>query len=250
MTVVENRRLALVTGAGRGIGRAVALGLGKRGFNIAVNYNTSAAAAEELCRELSALGVEARAFRADVSNAESVAALFRAIEDSMGTVQVLVNNAGITRDNLLMRMKADEWNDVIAANLNSAFYCTKEAIRGMMKARWGRIVCIASIVGLIGNAGQANYSATKAGIIGFAKSVAREYAAKGVTVNVVAPGFIETDMTSVLKENVRSAMLEQIPAGRMGSPEDVAGAVAFFASDESEYLTGQVLAVDGGMTMC
>ena len=250
MTVVENRRLALVTGAGRGIGRAIALELGKRGFNIAVNYNTSAAAAEELCGELSALGAEARAFKADVSNAESVSSLFRTLEDSMGTVQVLVNNAGITRDNLLMRMKTDEWNDVIAANLNSAFYCTKEAIRGMMKARWGRIVCIASIVGLIGNAGQANYSATKAGLIGFAKSVAREYAAKGVTVNVVAPGFIETDMTSVLKENVRSAMLEQIPAGRMGSPEDVARAVAFFASDESEYLTGQVLAVDGGMTMC
>ena len=250
MTVVENRRLALVTGAGRGIGRAIALELGKRGFNVAVNYNNSAAAAEDLCGELTLLGVDARAFRADVSDAESVTNLFRAIEDSMGTVQVLVNNAGITRDNLLMRMKPDEWNDVIAANLNSAFYCTKEAIRGMMKARWGRIVCIASIVGLIGNAGQANYSATKAGLIGFAKSVAREYAAKGVTVNVVAPGFIETDMTSVLKENVRSAMLDQIPAGRMGNPEDVAKAVAFFASDESEYLTGQVLAVDGGMTMC
>lgn len=250
MTVVENRRLALVTGAGRGIGRAIALELGKRGFNLAVNYNSSAAAAEDLCGELAALGVDARAFKADVSIAESVTGLFKAIEDSMGTVQVLVNNAGITRDNLLMRMKPDEWNDVIAANLNSAFYCTKEAIRGMMKARWGRIVCIASVVGLIGNAGQANYSASKAGLIGFAKSVAREYAAKGVTVNVVAPGFIETDMTGVLKENVRSAMLEQIPAGRMGTPEDVAKAVAFFASDESEYLTGQVLAIDGGMTMC
>jgi 3-oxoacyl-[acyl-carrier protein] reductase len=168
----------------------------------------------------------------------------------MGTVQVLVNNAGITRDNLLMRMKETEWTDVVAANLNSAFYCTKEAIRGMVRNRWGRVVCIASVVGLIGNAGQANYSATKAGLVGFAKSVAREYAAKGVTVNVVAPGFIETDMTSVLKENVRSAMLQQIPAGRMGSPEDVAKGVAFFVSDESEYVTGQVLAVDGGMTMC
>ena len=168
----------------------------------------------------------------------------------MGTVQVLVNNAGITRDNLLMRMKSEEWSDVIAANLNSVFYCTKEAIRGMVKARWGRIINIASVVGLIGNAGQANYSATKAGIIGFTKSVAREYAAKGVTANAVAPGFIETDMTSVLKETVRSAMLEQIPIGRMGDPEDVAKAVAFFASEESKYLTGQVLAVDGGMTMC
>ncbi|MDR1623216.1 MAG: 3-oxoacyl-[acyl-carrier-protein] reductase [Synergistaceae bacterium] len=244
------RRLALVTGGGRGIGRVIALKLGERGFDVAVNYNNSAAGAEELCRELSAREILARAFKADVSRAQDAAALFKSIEESMGTVQVLVNNAGITRDNLLMRMKEEEWSDVIAANLNSAFYCTKEAIRGMVRARWGRVVCIASVVGLVGNAGQANYSATKAGLVGFAKSVAREYAAKGVTVNVVAPGFIETDMTGVLKENVRAAMLQQIPAGRIGSPEDVAKAVAFFASDESEYVTGQVLAVDGGMTMC
>ena len=249
---MAERRLALVTGGGRGIGRAIALELSKRGFYIAVNYNASAAAAEELCKEITASHAEtrARAFKADVSNAEDVARLFKSIEESMGTVQVLVNNAGITRDNLLMRMKSEEWSDVIAANLNSVFYCTKEAIRGMVKARWGRIVNIASVVGLIGNAGQANYSATKAGIIGFTKSVAREYAAKGVTANAVAPGFIETDMTSVLQETVRSAMLEQIPIGRMGDPEDVAKAVAFFASEESKYLTGQVLAVDGGMTMC
>ncbi len=249
---MTERRLALVTGGGRGIGRAIALELSNRGFDIAVNYNASAAAAEELSKEITALHTEARAraFKADVSNAEDVARLFKSIEESMGTVQVLVNNAGITRDNLLMRMKPEEWNDVIAANLNSVFYCTKEAIRGMVKARWGRIVNIASVVGLIGNAGQANYSATKAGIIGFTKSVAREYAAKGVTANAVAPGFIETDMTGVLKETVRSAMLEQIPIGRMGTPEDVAKAVAFFSSEESKYLTGQVLAVDGGMTMC
>ncbi|MDR1875003.1 MAG: 3-oxoacyl-[acyl-carrier-protein] reductase [Synergistaceae bacterium] len=250
MTSAKNRRLALVTGAGRGIGRVIALTLAGRGFSVAVNYHNSATAAEELCGELAASGVDAKAFRADVSRAEDVASLFRAVEDSMGAVQVLVNNAGITRDNLLMRMKTEEWNDVVAANLNSVFYCTKEAIRGMVRARWGRIVSIASVVGLVGNAGQANYSATKAGIIGFTKSVAREYAARGITANVVAPGFIETDMTGILKENVRAAMLGQIPAGRMGSPEDVAGAVAFFASDESEYLTGQVLAVDGGMTMC
>ena len=252
MTTQESgvRRVALVTGGGRGIGRAVALELGKRGFDVAVNYNASAEAAAALCEELAALGARAAAFKADVSKPEDVSALFKAIEESLGTVLVLVNNAGITRDNLLMRMKESEWSDVVAANLNSVFYCTKEAIRGMMKARWGRIVSIASVVGLIGNAGQSNYSATKAGIIGFTKSVAREYAAKGITANAVAPGFIETDMTSALKENIRSAMLEQIPAGRMGNAEDVARTVAFFASDESEYLTGQVLAVDGGMTMC
>jgi 3-oxoacyl-[acyl-carrier protein] reductase len=224
--------------------------LGKRGFDVAVNYNSSSAAAEKLCAELTGLGVSAAAFKADVSNPGDVAALFSSVRDSLGAVQVLVNNAGVVRDNLLMRMKEEEWNDVIAVNLNSAFYCTKEAIHGMLKSRWGRIVCIASVVGLIGNAGQANYSAAKAGLIGFTKSVAREYAAKGITANVVAPGFIETGMTDALKENVRSALLRQIPAGRMGSAEDVARAVAFFASDGSGYLTGQVLAVDGGMTMC
>jgi 3-oxoacyl-[acyl-carrier protein] reductase len=246
----KNARIALVTGGARGIGRAIAVELGKRGFAVAVNYNNSAVAAEELCAELSQEGVTARAFKANVSKGDEVSALFKSISDSMGSVQVLVNNAGITRDNLLMRMKEEEWSGVIAANLNSAFYCTKEAIRGMVKARWGRVVFISSVVGLTGNAGQANYAATKAGLIGFAKSVAREYAGKGVTANVIAPGFIETDMTKDLSENIRTAMLQQIPVGRVGRPEDVARAVGFFASDENEYLTGQVLAVDGGMTMC
>ena len=244
------RRLALVTGGSRGIGRAVALALGKSGCDVAVNYNASAVAAEALCGELAALGARASAFKADVSDRSQVEALFKAVEAAMGPVEILVNNAGITRDNLLMRMKAEEWDAVLAANLNSAFYCTQAAIRGMAKARWGRIVNIASVVGLIGNAGQANYSASKAGLIGFSKSVAREYAARGVTVNVVAPGFIGTDMTGVLKEQVKEAILGQIPLGYMGSPDDVARAVAFFASEESFYVTGQVLAVDGGMTMC
>ena len=244
------RRLALVTGGSRGIGRAIALTLGKNGCDIAVNYNASAEAAEALCGELAALGARASAFRADVSDRSQVEALFKAVEAGMGPVEILVNNAGITRDNLLMRMRYEEWDAVLAANLSSAFYCTKEAIRGMAKARWGRIVNIASVVGLVGNAGQANYSASKAGLIGFSKSVAREYAARGVTVNVVAPGFIGTDMTGVLKEQVKEAILGQIPLGRMGAPEDVARAVAFFASEESSYVTGQVLAVDGGMTMC
>ena len=244
------RRLALVTGGSRGIGRAVALALGKGGCDVAVNYNASAVAAEALCGELAALGARASAFKANVSDRSQVEALFKAVEAAMGPVEILVNNAGITRDNLLMRMKAEEWDAVLAANLNSAFYCTQSAIRGMAKARWGRIVNIASVVGLIGNAGQANYSASKAGLIGFSKSVAREYAARGVTVNVVAPGFIGTDMTGVLKEQVKEAILGQIPLGYMGSPDDVARAVAFFASEESSYVTGQVLAVDGGMTMC
>ena len=244
------RRLALVTGGSRGIGRAIALALGKNGCDVAVNYNASAEAAEALCGELAALGARASAFRADVSDRSQVEALFKAVEAGMGPVEILVNNAGITRDNLLMRMKSEDWDAVLAANLNSAFYCTREAIRGMAKARWGRIVSIASVVGLVGNTGQANYSASKAGLIGFSKSVAREYAARGVTVNVVAPGFIGTDMTGVLKEQVKEAILGQIPLGRMGAPEDVARAVAFFASEESSYVTGQVLAVDGGMTMC
>ncbi|NLL36062.1 MAG: 3-oxoacyl-[acyl-carrier-protein] reductase [Fretibacterium sp.] len=244
------RRVALVTGGSRGIGSAVALELGRRGFDVAVNYNNSAAAAQEVCDRIAAFGVCARPFKADVGDLSQVEVLFRQVEAELAPVSVLVNNAGITRDNLLMRMKTEEWDRVLAANLNSVFYCTREAIRGMAKARWGRIVSLASVVALIGNVGQANYSASKAGIIGFSKSVAREYASRGVTVNVVAPGFIETDMTGVLKENVKEALLKQIPMGRMGAPEDVARAVAFFASDESAYLTGQVLAIDGGMTMC
>jgi 3-oxoacyl-[acyl-carrier protein] reductase len=249
MTEGQPRRLALVTGASRGIGRASALELARKGFNVAVGYNSGAEAAEKVCGEIAALGAEARAFKADVTDPSAVSALFKAVE-SMGTVQVLVNNAGVARDNLLMRMKEEEWNAVIAANLSSAFHCTKEALRGMLRARWGRIICVSSVVGLIGNAGQANYAASKAGLIGFAKSAAREYASKGITVNVVAPGFIETDMTRSLKEEVRSATLAQIPAGRMGRPEEVARAVAFFASEENGYLTGQVLTIDGGMTMC
>jgi 3-oxoacyl-[acyl-carrier protein] reductase len=246
----KGSRIALVTGGGRGIGRAVALELGRRGYDVAINYNASAAAAEALREEISALGVRAAAFKADVSKAGEAAALFKAVGTSLGTVLILVNNAGITRDNLLVRMKEEEWDAVLSTNLASAFHCTKEALRGMVRAKWGRVVCVSSVTGLIGNAGQANYAASKAGLIGFAKSAAREYAAKGITVNVVAPGFIETDMTDALKEDIRSAIPRQIPAGRMGRPEDVAKAVAFLASDESEYVTGQVLAVDGGMTMC
>ena len=242
--------LALVTGASRGIGRAIALELGRNGFDVAVNYNRSSEAADNLCAELKALGVNAGAFQADVSVLDDVTRLFAEIKSSMGAVSVLVNNAGITRDNLLMRMKPEDWQAVINANLNSCFYCTQAAIRDMAKSRYGRIINIASVVGLTGNAGQANYSASKAGIIGFTKSIAREYAARGITANAIAPGFIDTDMTGVLKPEVKEGILKTIPAGRMGSPEDVAKAVLFFAREESSYITGQVLAVDGGMTMC
>jgi 3-oxoacyl-[acyl-carrier protein] reductase len=243
-------RLALVTGAARGIGRAVALELARNGFDVAVNFNRSVEAAEALVKEIEALGVRTGAFQADVSDREQAEALFKKVREALGPVEVLVNNAGITRDTLLMRMKPEDWDAVLSANLNSAFYCTKEAIRDMAKARWGRIVTISSVVGLTGNAGQANYAASKAGLIGFTRSVAREYAARGITANAVAPGFIDTSMTEGLKEDVKAAISAQIPAGHIGAPEDVARAVAFFAREESAYITGQVLAVDGGMTMC
>ena len=248
---MADRKLALVTGAARGIGRAIALELARSGFDIALNYNSSEEAAESLVAEIKALGVNAVKFKADVSSQEECAKLFKDIKAAMGnSVSVLVNNAGITRDNLLMRMKPDEWQAVINANLNSVYYCTREAIRDMAKARYGRIINIASVVGLIGNAGQANYAASKAGIIGFTKSVAREYASRGITANAIAPGFIATKMTDVLKDDIKAGIEAQIPAGHIGTPEDVAHAVKFFASDASAYITGQVLAVDGGMTMC
>ncbi|MBQ9628654.1 MAG: 3-oxoacyl-[Synergistaceae bacterium] len=241
--------LALVTGASRGIGRAIALELAHNGYDIAINYNRSKEGAESLCEEIKSLGVNAEIFQADVSIQEEAARLFSEIKSSMGSVSVLVNNAGITRDNLLMRMKPEDWLAVINSNLNSAFYCTREAIRDMAKAKYGRIINIASVVGLTGNAGQSNYAASKAGIIGFTKSAAREYASRGITANAVAPGFIETSMTEVLKPEVKENILKSIPAGTIGRPEDVAKAVMFFADEHNGYITGQVLAVDGGMTM-
>ena len=245
--------LALVTGAAKGIGRAIALELAKNNFDVAVNYNSSSEAAKLLSNEIGKLypNVKTGIFQADVSDKEQVAKLFSEVKKLFNeNVAVLVNNAGITRDDLLMRMKYDDWHAVINANLNSVFYCTKEAIRSMAKNKFGRIINIASVVGLIGNPGQANYSASKAGIIGFTKSVAREYASRGITANAVAPGFIETSMTDVLKDEVKTNILNSIPSGKIGKPEDVARAVAFFADEKNSYITGQVLAVDGGMTMC
>ena len=246
---MDGGRVALVTGASRGIGRAVAIELGRRGCKVAVNYQSSESAALETAETIRRAGGTAVTISADVSNPEQVKALVDTTTRELGPPEILVANAGITRDNLLMRMKEDEWTAVLRTNLNSVYYCTQAVIRSMMKARFGRIVAMSSVTGLVGNAGQANYAAAKAGILGLIKSTAREVASRGVTANVVAPGYIETDMTAALSEEIRAGILDKIPAGRYGTPEDVANAVAFLASDEASYINGQVLAVDGGMTM-
>ena len=241
---------ALVTGGSRGIGRAVCLALAARGMRVAVNYAGNAAAAEEVVQECLRRGApDAFAVQADVSDIEQVRALVAAVSERWGGVDVLVNNAGITRDGLLMRMSEQDFDAVLATNLKGAFACMQAVMRPMMKQRWGRIVNLSSVVGLRGNLGQANYAASKAGLIGMSKSAAKELASRGITVNCVAPGFIETDMTAVLPESVRTALLGQIPLARLGAAEEVAAAVAFLASPEAAYITGQVLCVDGGMAM-
>ncbi|EFC92334.1 3-oxoacyl-(acyl-carrier-protein) reductase [Dethiosulfovibrio peptidovorans DSM 11002] len=245
----ENGRVALITGGARGIGKAIALELASRGLRVVVNYRSSSEAADEVVKNIFDLGGEAMAVRADVSDPDQVKELFKTISKAFDPVDVLVNNAGITRDGLLMRMKESDWDAVIDGNLKSAYLCSKDGVKGMAKGRWGRIVNMASVVGLIGNPGQANYCASKAGIIGLTKSIAREYAQRGITVNAVAPGFIATDMTDVLPESVKEEMLKSVPAGRAGTVEDVAKVVAFLVSEDASYINGQVIAVDGGMTM-
>ena len=242
-------KVALVTGASRGIGRAIALALAAEGADVAVNYAGSEAAAKEVAAEIEAMGRKAFVIQADIASTEASTAMVDAVVKEFGRVDVLVNNAGITRDGLLMRMKEDDWDAVITTNLKGVFNCTKAAIKYMMKQKSGNIVNISSIVGVMGNAGQANYCAAKAGVIGFTKATAKEVAARGIRVNAIAPGFIKTDMTSVLSEKVVEAMLAGIPLNRLGETEDIAKAVLFLASSDANYITGQTLHVDGGMVM-
>lgn len=242
-------KFALVTGASRGIGRAIALALGKRGVNVAVNFAGSKERAEQVVHELKELGVEAFKVRANVADEADVKAMIKEVVKTFGRLDILVNNAGITRDNLLMRMSLDEFKEVIDTNLTGAFLCTKAVTRQMMKQRYGKIVNIASIVGVSGNPGQANYVAAKAGLIGLTKTTAKELASRNILVNAIAPGFIQTDMTDVLTDEQKDAILLQVPLEKLGEPEDIANVVCFLASDEAKYITGQTIHVDGGMVM-
>ncbi len=242
-------RVALVTGAGRGIGRATALRLGQDGAIVAVNYNASAAPAQEVVGLIESAGGRALAVQADVSDPAQVDAMVARVIKELGGLHVLVSNAGITRDNLLMRMSVQEWDDVLNTNLRASYFLVKAVSRQMVRQRFGRIVAVSSVVGLTGNVGQANYAAAKAGLIAFIRSVAAEYAGRNITANAVAPGFIETDITAGLPDEVKQAILSRIPMGRYGRPEEVANAIAFLVGDDASYITGQVLNIDGGMVM-
>jgi 3-oxoacyl-[acyl-carrier protein] reductase len=247
--VIEEGRAAIVTGGTRGIGRAIALRLAAEGANVAISYRSNDETAGETAEAVRAEGVKCEVFKGDVSSPGDVEALFKGVSDAFGRVDILVNNAGISRDNIMMRMKEEEFDDVLRTNLGGTYLCTRAALRPMVRARWGRIVNVSSVVGLVGNAGQANYAASKAGIIGFTKSVAREVAQRGITANAVAPGYVETELTGSLPEKVKDQIRSQVPMGRFGEAEEVAEVVAFLAGEGAGYVTGQTIAVDGGMTM-
>lgn len=247
MSLVD--KVALVTGGSRGIGRAIVLELAQAGCDVAINYHGSEEKAREVAREVEALGRKALVVQANVADSASVDNMVKQVIETFGRLDILVNNAGITRDNLLMRMKEEEWDEVINTNLKGVFNCTKAVTRQMMKQRAGRIINISSVVGALGNPGQTNYAAAKAGVIGLTKAAARELASRGITVNAIAPGFITTDMTAVLDEKTIEQLTSQIPLARLGTPEDIAKAVRFLASDDAQYMTGQTLHIDGGMYM-
>ncbi len=244
-----NEKVAIVTGASRGIGRQIALTLASYGANIVVNYYGSLEKAKEVASEIEAMGREALLYQGNVADMDAMKEMVKETTKKFGRIDILVNNAGITKDNLLMAMKEEEFEQVLDINLKGSFICMKQVIRTMMKQRYGRIINLSSVSGRMGNAGQVNYSASKAGVIGMTKSLAREVGSRGITVNAVAPGFIDTDMTAVLKDEVKEAIMAGIPLKRVGKPEDIAEAVAFLASDKASYITGQVLSVDGGMFM-
>lgn len=240
---------ALVTGASRGIGRSIALQLAEEGYNVAVNYAGSKDKAEAVVEEIKAKGVDSFVIQANVANGDEVKAMIKEVVSQFGSVDVLVNNAGITRDNLLMRMKEQEWDDVIDTNLKGVFNCIQKVTPQMLRQRGGAIINLSSVVGAVGNPGQANYVATKAGVVGLTKSSARELASRGITVNAVAPGFIVSDMTDALSDELKDQMLDQIPLARFGEDTDIANTVAFLASDKAKYITGQTIHVNGGMYM-
>jgi 3-oxoacyl-[acyl-carrier protein] reductase len=242
-------KTALVTGGSRGIGKAICLKLAAQGANVGINYVSRAAAAEEVLAEITAAGGKGFVVGFDVADSAAVENAIKNISADHGGIDILVNNAGITRDGLMARMKDEDWDAVLNTNLKGAFLCAKEAMRGMMKHRWGRIINISSVIGCVGNAGQVNYAAAKAGLIGLTKSMAKELASRKITVNCVAPGYIVTDMTADLKDELKERLLAAIPLGSLGTPENVAAAVAFLASEESGYITGQTLHVNGGMHM-